>query len=59
MLFRSLTGVDLVLPAGLSLLERLMKDVSLYQKGSRGTYNDRYVTKLLRNYRYVRCSTYI
>ncbi|XP_046896067.1 putative helicase mov-10-B.1 [Hypomesus transpacificus] len=36
---------------GLSLLERLMKDVSLYQKGSRGTYNDRYVTKLLRNYR--------
>ncbi|XP_067087810.1 putative helicase mov-10-B.2 [Osmerus mordax] len=36
---------------GLSLLERLMKDVSLYQKGKGGAYNDRYVTKLLRNYR--------
>lgn len=36
---------------GLSLLERLMKDVSLYQKDEGGAFNDRYVTKLLRNYR--------
>uniref|UniRef100_A0AAY5K1W3 RNA helicase n=1 Tax=Esox lucius TaxID=8010 RepID=A0AAY5K1W3_ESOLU len=36
---------------GVSLLERLMK-VSLYQKEeSTGTFNNRYVTKLLRNYR--------
>ncbi|KAM3872351.1 putative helicase mov-10-B.1 [Diretmus argenteus] len=35
---------------GVSLLERLMKDFPLYQKHE-GTYNNRYVTKLLRNYR--------
>ncbi|XP_046881375.1 putative helicase mov-10-B.1 isoform X1 [Hypomesus transpacificus] len=37
---------------GLSLLERLMKHNSLYQKtGELGHYNSRFVTKLLRNYR--------
>ncbi|KAL1020483.1 hypothetical protein UPYG_G00000620 [Umbra pygmaea] len=35
-----------------SLLERLMKDVSLYQKDEvRKMFNSRFVTKLLRNYR--------
>uniref|UniRef100_A0A4W5KEK6 Uncharacterized protein n=1 Tax=Hucho hucho TaxID=62062 RepID=A0A4W5KEK6_9TELE len=39
---------------GVSLLERLMKDVSLYQKEEEsGAFNNCYVTKLLRNYRYV------
>nr|XP_046153547.1 putative helicase mov-10-B.1 [Oncorhynchus gorbuscha] len=37
---------------GVSLLERLMKDVSLYQKEEEnGVFNNCYVTKLLRNYR--------
>uniref|UniRef100_A0A674EXB5 RNA helicase n=1 Tax=Salmo trutta TaxID=8032 RepID=A0A674EXB5_SALTR len=37
---------------GVSLLERLMKDVSLYQKDEEnGVFNNCYVTKLLRNYR--------
>uniref|UniRef100_A0A672R6E1 RNA helicase n=1 Tax=Sinocyclocheilus grahami TaxID=75366 RepID=A0A672R6E1_SINGR len=35
---------------GLSLLERLMTQNELYQKGTTG-YDNRYVTKLLRNYR--------
>lgn len=35
---------------GLSLLERLMTQNELYQKGTTG-YDDRYLTKLLRNYR--------
>ncbi|XP_067269748.1 putative helicase mov-10-B.1 [Pseudorasbora parva] len=35
---------------GLSLLERLMTQNELYQKGTSG-YDNRYVTKLLRNYR--------
>ncbi|XP_051758530.1 putative helicase mov-10-B.1 isoform X2 [Ctenopharyngodon idella] len=35
---------------GLSLLERLMTKNELYQKGTTG-YDNRYVTKLLRNYR--------
>ncbi|XP_071751362.2 putative helicase mov-10-B.2 [Centroberyx gerrardi] len=35
---------------GVSLLERLMNDFSLYQKDE-GTFNNRFVTKLLRNYR--------
>ncbi|XP_063063828.1 putative helicase mov-10-B.1 [Engraulis encrasicolus] len=34
-----------------SLLERLMKNNPLYQKDESGTYNQRYVTKLLHNYR--------
>lgn len=35
-------------------MERLMKDVSLYQKEEEsGVFNNCYVTKLLRNYRYV------
>ncbi|CAB1333809.1 unnamed protein product [Coregonus sp. 'balchen'] len=38
--------------AGVSLLERLMKGVSLYQKEEEtGAFNNCYVTKLLRNYR--------
>ncbi|XP_028266397.1 putative helicase mov-10-B.1 [Parambassis ranga] len=36
---------------GVSLLERLMNDFSVYQKDEEGTFNSRYVTKLLRNYR--------
>ncbi|KAM6976888.1 putative helicase mov-10-B.1 [Aplochiton taeniatus] len=36
---------------GLSLLERLMKDVCLYQKDEAGLFNTCFVTKLLRNYR--------
>ncbi|XP_041709795.2 putative helicase mov-10-B.1 isoform X1 [Coregonus clupeaformis] len=37
---------------GVSLLERLMKGVSLYQKEEEtGAFNNCYVTKLLRNYR--------
>uniref|UniRef100_A0A8C2ZGT5 RNA helicase n=1 Tax=Cyclopterus lumpus TaxID=8103 RepID=A0A8C2ZGT5_CYCLU len=35
---------------GVSLLERLMKDFSLYRKDE-GVFNSRFVTKLLRNYR--------
>ncbi|KAM4610171.1 putative helicase mov-10-B.1 [Polymixia lowei] len=35
---------------GVSLLERMMKDFPLYQK-EEGKFNDRFVTKLLRNYR--------
>uniref|UniRef100_A0A8C5MGK4 RNA helicase n=1 Tax=Leptobrachium leishanense TaxID=445787 RepID=A0A8C5MGK4_9ANUR len=35
---------------GMSLLERLMTQNSLYQKGSEG-YNSQFVTKLLKNYR--------
>ncbi|XP_068454650.1 putative helicase mov-10-B.2 [Clinocottus analis] len=35
---------------GVSLLERLMKDFSLYGQDE-GVFNNRYVTKLLRNYR--------
>uniref|UniRef100_A0A8C5DEA3 RNA helicase n=1 Tax=Gouania willdenowi TaxID=441366 RepID=A0A8C5DEA3_GOUWI len=35
---------------GVSFLERLMCDFSLYQKQN-GVFNNRYVTKLLRNYR--------
>ncbi|XP_031700309.1 putative helicase mov-10-B.2 [Anarrhichthys ocellatus] len=35
---------------GVSLLERLMKDFSLYRKDE-GEFNNRFVTKLLRNYR--------
>lgn len=37
----------------MSLLERMMNDFSLYQKDE-GVFNNRYVTKLLRNYRYSR-----
>ncbi|KAG7477792.1 hypothetical protein MATL_G00073410 [Megalops atlanticus] len=37
---------------GLSLLERLMRDNPIYQRdGKSGRFNDRFVTKLLRNYR--------
>ncbi|KAJ8260425.1 hypothetical protein GJAV_G00181950 [Gymnothorax javanicus] len=37
---------------GLSLLERLMRDNPLYQKDEKsGRFNQRFVTKLLRNYR--------
>ncbi|TNN84298.1 putative helicase mov-10-B.2 [Liparis tanakae] len=36
--------------AGVSLLERLMKDFSLYRKDE-GVFNNRFVTKLLCNYR--------
>ncbi|XP_078276687.1 putative helicase MOV-10 isoform X2 [Rhinoraja longicauda] len=35
----------------LSLLERLMNGNTLYQKNSDGSYNQNFVTKLLRNYR--------
>ncbi|XP_056278748.1 putative helicase mov-10-B.2 [Pseudoliparis swirei] len=35
---------------GVSLLERLMKDISLYRKDE-GVFNNRFVTKLLCNYR--------
>ncbi|XP_040007922.1 putative helicase mov-10-B.2 [Xiphias gladius] len=35
---------------GVSLLERMMNDFSLYQKDE-GVFNNRFVTKLLRNYR--------
>jgi len=44
----SFTTINVVL--GLSLLERLMTQNELYQKGTTG-YDNRYVTKLLRNYR--------
>lgn len=37
----------------MSLLERLMTDFPLYQKND-GVYNNCFVTKLLRNYRWVR-----
>uniref|UniRef100_A0AAX7VB60 RNA helicase n=1 Tax=Astatotilapia calliptera TaxID=8154 RepID=A0AAX7VB60_ASTCA len=36
---------------GLSLLERLMRHNSLYQKNTDGHFDTRFVTKLLRNYR--------
>ncbi|KAK7788775.1 hypothetical protein R5R35_010039 [Gryllus longicercus] len=36
---------------GISLLERLMVTCSLYQKGADGTYDNRYITKLLKNFR--------
>lgn len=36
--------------AGVSLLQRLMKDFPLYQKTD-GVFDNRYVTKLLHNYR--------
>lgn len=35
---------------GLSLLERMMKDIPLYQK-KEGVFDSRFVTKLIRNYR--------
>ncbi|XP_032376607.1 putative helicase mov-10-B.1 [Etheostoma spectabile] len=35
---------------GVSLLERMMRDFALYQK-DKGVFNNRFVTKLLRNYR--------
>uniref|UniRef100_UPI003AABEA36 putative helicase mov-10-B.1 n=1 Tax=Centroberyx gerrardi TaxID=166262 RepID=UPI003AABEA36 len=34
-----------------SLLERLMRNVHVYKKNERGAFNNRFVTKLLRNYR--------
>lgn len=41
-------------PSGVSLLERLMRDNTLYQSNpDTGHFDRRYVTKLLRNYRYV------
>uniref|UniRef100_A0A3B3ZX02 RNA helicase n=1 Tax=Periophthalmus magnuspinnatus TaxID=409849 RepID=A0A3B3ZX02_9GOBI len=40
----------LALKFGLSLLERLMTDLPLYQK-TNGVFDNRFVTKLLRNYR--------
>lgn len=40
----------------LSLLERLMHHNPLYKKKD-GSYNPQFVTKLLRNYRYISCST--
>lgn len=39
-----------MLPTGVSLLERMMKDFPLYQKND-GVLNNQYVTKLLHNYR--------
>ncbi|XP_030640613.1 putative helicase mov-10-B.2 [Chanos chanos] len=36
---------------GISLLERLMQTNPLYQKNSSGEFDNRYVTKLLQNYR--------
>lgn len=39
-----------LLCAGVSLLERLMKDFPLYQKND-NVFDNRYVTKLLHNYR--------
>lgn len=40
-------------PSDVSLLERLMRDNTLYQSNPDGHFDRRYVTKLLRNYRYV------
>lgn len=40
--------------SGVPLLERLMRDNALYQQNPEsGHFDNRYVTKLLRNYRYV------
>uniref|UniRef100_A0A671WXZ2 RNA helicase n=1 Tax=Sparus aurata TaxID=8175 RepID=A0A671WXZ2_SPAAU len=36
---------------GVSLLERLMNDFPLYSKNEKGEFNNRFVTKLLKNYR--------
>ncbi|XP_037629483.1 putative helicase mov-10-B.2 [Sebastes umbrosus] len=36
---------------GVSLLERMMKNFPLYQKDEEGAYSNRFVTKLLQNYR--------
>ncbi|XP_074500385.1 putative helicase mov-10-B.2 [Sebastes fasciatus] len=36
---------------GVSLLERMMKNFPLYQKDEEGVYSNRFVTKLLQNYR--------
>lgn len=41
-------------PSGVSLLERLMRDNTLYQQNpDTGHFDSRYVTKLLQNYRYI------
>jgi helicase MOV-10 len=35
----------------MSLMERLMKKWELYRKDNEGHYNDRFITKLRRNFR--------